>query len=411
MNRRRISPSLTLAAAVLAANASIAGAQTIAIEARWIHTMAGAPIRDGAILITDGRIRAIGPIDAVAVPVGTTVLRAEVATPGLVDAHTVVGLSGRLNQEHDQDQLDDAEPIQPELRAIDAYDAREPLVEWVRSLGVTTIHTGHGPGQVISGQTMIAKTGADTMERAVMVPVAMVAATIGEGATGERDSKKPGTRAKAVATLRTQFVKAREYVDKLADEDPAKRPARDLRLETLARVLSGEIPLLVTAHRHHDILTALRLQREFGFRLVLDGAAEVYEVLDEVKAAAVPLILHPTMARANGERQNLSMSTAARLHEAGVLFAIQSGYESYVPKARVVLFEAGQAAGRGLAPERALAAITIDAARILGVADRVGSLEVGKDGDVALFDGDPLEYTTHCVGVVIEGRVESTIRR
>jgi imidazolonepropionase-like amidohydrolase len=119
------------------------------------------------------------------------------------------------------------------------------------------------------------------------------------------------------------------------------------------------------------------------------------------------VIVHPTMMRAVGEAENLSMETASRLRAAGIPFALQSGYESYVPKTRVVLFEASVAAAHGLTPEQALAAITIDAARILGVAQRLGSLEPGKDGDLALFDGDPFEYTSHVTGVVIEGRVVS----
>ena len=131
------------------------------------------------------------------------------------------------------------------------------------------------------------------------------------------------------------------------------------------------------------------------------------DFLADIQEAGVPVILHPTMARAWGETENLSMATAATLREAGVPFAIQSGYESYVPKTRVVLFEAAVASRYGLAFEDALGSITLQAARLLGIDDRVGSLEPGKDADLALFDGDPFEYTSHCVGVVIDGRVVS----
>jgi len=134
-------------------------------------------------------------------------------------------------------------------------------------------------------------------------------------------------------------------------------------------------------------------------------------VLDELRAAAVPVIPHPTMARSSGELANATMRLPRILADATIPFAIQSGYEAYVPKTRVVLFEAGVATAYGLPPERALAAITIDAARLVGVPDRVGSLEPGKDADLALFDGDPLEYTTHCVGVVIDGGVVSREKR
>jgi imidazolonepropionase-like amidohydrolase len=130
-------------------------------------------------------------------------------------------------------------------------------------------------------------------------------------------------------------------------------------------------------------------------------------VIDEIKAAGVPVILHPTMARPFGEEQNLSMETASLLRKAGIRVALQSGYEGYVPKTRVVLLEAAMAAANGLSFDDALATITIDAAKILGINDRVGSIEPGKDADLALFDGDPFEYTTHVTGVVIDGKVVS----
>ena len=129
--------------------------------------------------------------------------------------------------------------------------------------------------------------------------------------------------------------------------------------------------------------------------------------IDEIKDAGVPVIVHPTMCRATGETENLSFETAATLKAAGIPIALQSGYESYVPRTRVVLFEAGVAAAHGLDFEEALGTITIEAATILGIANRVGSLEVGKDADVALFDGDPFEYTTHCIGVIANGEVVS----
>jgi imidazolonepropionase-like amidohydrolase len=134
-------------------------------------------------------------------------------------------------------------------------------------------------------------------------------------------------------------------------------------------------------------------------------------LIDQIKEAGVPVLIHPTMARAVGDRENLSFQTASRLVAAGIPVALESGYESYVPKTRVVLWEAALAAANGLSFEQALATITIDAARILGIDGRVGSLQVGKDGDVALYDGDPFEYTSHCIGVVIEGNVVSRIVR
>jgi imidazolonepropionase-like amidohydrolase len=377
-------------------------AAQVAVRAGTLHTSAGAPITDGVVLIgADGKIEKVGPASSTAIPPGYKVLAAAVATPGLVDAHSVVGLAGAMNQPHDQMQVEGSAPIQPELRAIDAYNARDPLVGHLRARGVTTIHTGHAPAALVSGQTMVAKTRGGEVDDAALVQVAMIAATLGPDGLGGA-GKPPGTRAKAVALLRAELLKAKDYAAKQAGPED-KRPARDLRLEALARVLKKELPLLVTAERVTDILAALRVADEFGIRLVLDGAAESYLVLDRIKAAGVPVILHPTMARAGGERENLSMETAAVLRKAGVRFALQGGYETYVPKSRVVLFEAAIAAANGLTPSQALDAITIDAARIIGIDARVGSLEPGKDGDVALFDGDPFEYVTHVTQVVIDG--------
>jgi imidazolonepropionase-like amidohydrolase len=381
-------------------------AAQVAIHGETVYTMAGPPIRDGVVLIgADGRIERVGPAASVQAPSAYRTLRARVVTPGLIDAHTVVGLAGALNQPHDQMQLERSAPLQPELRAVDSYNARETLVEWLRRHGVTTIHTGHAPGALISGQTMIAKTRGEDVEEAVLEPLAMIAATIGDAGLAQGD-KSPGTRAKAVALLRSELLKARDYLTRQSGPED-KRPARDLRLEALGRVLAKERPLLLTAHRAADIATALRLAREFDIRIVLDGASEAYLLTSQIKAAGVPIILHPTMWRAVGEAENLSMETAARLRDAGIPFALQSGYEDYVPKTRVVLFEAALAAARGLTFEQALGAVTLEAARILGIDKRVGSIEPGKEGDVVLFDGDPFEYTSHVTTVLIDGRVVS----
>jgi imidazolonepropionase-like amidohydrolase len=397
------------AAAIAISGVAAPVAAQLAVRGETVYTMAGDPIEDGVVLIRDGKIERVGAAASVQVPNGYRQLRAKVVTPGLVDAHTVVGLAGYLNQPHDQDQLETSAPVQPELRAVDAYNARERLVEWLREHGITTMHTGHGPGALISGQTMVVKTRADNADEAVLVPAAMVAATL--GSTGlAQGGRAPGSRSKAVAMLRAELVKAKEYSDKQTGPED-RRPARDLRLETLAKVIRKELPLLVTAHRTHDLLAALRVAREFDIRVVLDGASEAYLITDEIKAAGVPVIVHPTMGRPAGDTENLTMENAALLTRAGIPIALQSGYEGYVPKTRVVLFEAAAAAGRGLAFDRALAAITIDAARLLGVDQRVGSLVAGKDGDVALFDGDPFEYTTRVTGVVIDGQVVSDAAR
>ena len=338
--------------------------------------------------------------------------------PGMVDVRTCVGLSGILNTKSDSDQLESSSPLQPELRAIDAYNPREELVEYIRSFGVTTVHTGHAPGELISGQTLIAKTIGNTVEESLLIDGRAIAATLGEGST-KAGKQSPGTRGKQMAMLRALFIEAQEYKSKLAKQTEAKpdkdtskdKPSepvtRNLKLEALVDVLAGKKALLITADRAQDIASAIRLADEFKIKLWLDSAADAHLMIPEIKAAAITVLLHPSMARASGAKENLSFQTAAKLHAAGIPFAIQGGFEAYVPKVRVILFEAAVAAAHGLSFDAAIESITISPAKILGIQDRVGSIEVGKDADLALFDGDPFEYTTHCVGVVINGQLVS----
>jgi len=392
----------------------------VRINAKLIKTMSPAgDITDGAIVIENGKITGIGKAAAVPTPAGATIIEANIAVPGLIDGRSTVGLSGLLNTKADSDQLERSAPMQPELRAIDAFNPSDPLVEFVRTLGVTTIHTGHAPGELISGQTLIAKTSGGTIADCVITPVAMISATLGPSAH-KGGAAVPGNRSKAIALLRAELIKAQEYRDRLAraakgekvdapaadsKQDAEPKPAgRDLRMESLVDVLSGKTPLLITAQSAQDIAGAMRLAEEFKFRLILDGAAECYMLIDQIKSAGISIIIHPTMARAYGEMQNASFETASKLKAAGIPFCFQAGYEAYVPKTRIVLFEAAMAAAHGLGQEAALRAITIDAATLLGISARVGSLELGKDGDVACYDGDPFEFTTHCTAVVIGGK-------
>ena len=401
------------------ANGLLAG-ESLVVQAKKVVTAAGRTIDDGVIVCVDGKITAVGSGSDISVPADAKVLKSQYAIPGLVDVRTCVGLSGILNIKHDSDQLESSSPIQPELRAIDAYNPREELVEYIRSYGVTTVHTGHAPGELISGQTLIAKTVGNTIEEALMIDGRAIAATLGEAST-KTGKISPGTRGKQMALLRTLLIEAQEYDRKInkaeAKPDPnqakekekAVEPvSRNLKMESMRDVLLGKKALLITADRAQDIATAIRLADEFKIKIWLDSAADAHLMIPQIKAAGISVLLHPSMSRASGDKTNLSFQTAAKLREAGVLFAIQGGYEAYVPKVRVVLFEAAVAAAHGLAFDAAIESITIAPARILGIDNRVGSIEVGKDADIALYDGDPLEYTTHCVGVVINGKVVSS---
>lgn len=373
----------------------------LAVKGETVWTMAGEPISNGVVLINHGKIEAVGAASQIKIPADYKILTAKVVTPGLIDAHSVVGLAGYLNQPNDQMQIETSAPMQPELRAIDAYNAEDRLIEWIRSFGVTTIHTGHAPAALVSGQTMIAKTFGKEVDDATIVPTAMISVTLGESGLAS-GGKSPGTVSKAAAMLRAELIKAQS-----AKPDAPK----DIRAEMWKQIINGDIRLLVTAHKARDIMTALRIAKEFNLKIVLDGVSEAQTVINEIKASGFPVIVHPTMYRAGGETENLSMETASKLKQAGVLVALQSGYENYVPKTRVVLFEAAAAAANGLSQKDALATITIDAARILGIETRVGSIEKGKDADLAMYDGDPFEYTTHCTGTIINGQIVSEIVR
>ncbi|REL39275.1 amidohydrolase [Rhodohalobacter sp. SW132] len=392
-------PFATLSILLICTAVYQANAQQIAVKGEMVYTATGEPIANGVVLISDGIIEEVGPESGVQIPSGYEILEAPVVTPGFIDAHSVVGLAGIYNVDDDQDQLELSGAIQPELRAIDGYNARDELVGVLRDRGITTVHTGHGPGAVISGQTMIVKTIGTTVDQALVDSTTALAMTI--GAVVRNNFDNPGTRSKAIAMLRQELIRAQEYNDR------SENGSRDLKMEALTQLLNGEIYALITAHTSRDILTALRLQREFGFKLLLDGAAEAYMVMDEIKEADVPVIIHPTMMRLGGDGENASFETAGKLADAGITVLFQSGYEAYVPKTRVVHFEAAIAVANGMAHDQAIRALTIDAARVLGLEDSIGSIEEGKQADLVLFTGDPFEYTTTVTRVLINGEVVS----
>lgn len=368
-------------------------APRFAVRARHLHT-GTETIHFGVVVVADGRIESVGR----EAPAGVPVFAADHVTPGLIDAHGAAGLSGAMNLAEDQDQEEKTAPNQAALRALDGFNPREPLLRYLLEHGVTLVHCVPGPGNAISGQAGVFRTFADTTEKAtVLFPSAMVF-NLGEEA--KRDPEKaPGTRMGVAALIRGALAAAGA-----PRKDDEKE--RDLNREALAELLAGKMPALFVGHREDDLLTAIRIAREFGLRAILSQATEGYLVKDEIRAAGVPVLAAPTMQRAGDlERFNTCLENAALLADAGVPVAITSGYESYVPKTRVVLFEAAVAAANGLYFGPALRAVTIDAATILGIADRYGSLEPGKVADLVCYDGDPFEYTTHVTAVYGNGRL------
>ncbi|MGA7321211.1 MAG: amidohydrolase family protein [Candidatus Sulfotelmatobacter sp.] len=393
-------------------------AQTIAVVADKLYTMTSeAQGQPGVILIENGKITAVHM--ASKVPAGYTVMHAAYVTPGLIDAKTTAGISGAYNIPADQDQDEQSEPNTADVRALDSFNPREMLLEYINTYGITTIQAAPGITNPIAGQagifkTVGPKTVGPTVDQLAVKPVSAIVFNLGESPKqfyGKKD-KAPTTRMMTAAIIREGLLNAQAYQKKWADwnasekKDPTKQPSRDLKLEAIGLALRGDVPAIFNAYRADDIDTAIRLAQEFKLKLILSSVTEGYLEAQVIKQSGAAALVGPTLQRLESiETNNASLEDAAILAQAGIPVALMTGFENYVPKNRVLLFEAGVAAGNGLGFEGALRASTIDAAKILGIADRVGSLEAGKDADVVLYDGDPFEYTSHVTAVVVNGKL------
>ncbi|MGB8597315.1 MAG: amidohydrolase family protein [Candidatus Sulfotelmatobacter sp.] len=371
----------------------------------------------GVILIENGKITAVHMGSNV--PAGYTVMHAVYVTPGLIDAKTTAGISGAYNIPADQDQDEQSEPNTADVRALDSFNPREMLLEYINTYGITTIQAAPGITNPIAGQagifkTVGPKTVGPTVDQLAVKPVSAIVFNLGESPKefyGKKD-KAPTTRMMTAAIIREGLLNAQAYQKKWADwnasekKDPTKQPSRDLKLEAIGLALRGDVPAIFNAYRADDIDTAIRLAQEFKLKLILSSVTEGYLETQVIKQSGAAALVGPTLQRLESiETSNASLEDAAILAQAGIAVALMTGFENYVPKNRVLLFEAGVAAGNGLGFEGALRASTIDAAKILGIADRVGSLEAGKDADVVLYDGDPFEYTSHVTAVVVNGKL------
>jgi imidazolonepropionase-like amidohydrolase len=375
----------------------------LAVLAGRIHTVTNGTIESGVILIEDGKIRAIGK--NLPIPAGYKTITANEVTPGLIDAHTVVGLSGALNVPADQDQDESSDPNQADLRVLDSFNTEEALLEFLRQNGITTVHAMPGRVNVFAGQTGVFHTYATTAERAKLRFPAGILVNLGEVPKASYPNKTPLTRMAVAALVRTTLTQAKEYARKRAD-DVSKTP-RNLKFDALEPALAKKLPVIFSAHRADDLMTALRLSKEFDLNPVLDLCTEGYLISDEIVKAKAPVIVHPAMQRIASSMETVNSFTgnAGFLADRGIPIALGTGYEGYVPKTRVVRFEMGIAAVNGLGRERAIKAATLDAAKLLQIDDRTGSIEKGKMADLVLYDGDPLENTTHVMFTIIDGKV------
>ena len=388
-------------------SATLLSAQPQAFIGAKLLPIAGDPIEHGVLVVENGKITAIGPVGDVKIPAGAQEfdVTGKTIMPGLVDSHSHIGGWPGFN-------ADNSEPVQPELRALDGIDARDATIQRAQAGGITTANLMPGSGHLISGQTVYAKLrDTNTVEgMLITLPDGRMAGGV-KMANGTNTLKQakyakfPGSRAKSAALVREAFIDAQEYQKKIAaaGDDSEKLPARDLGLETLSEILDGRRTIQHHTHRHDDILTVLRLKREFGFNVVLQHVSDGWKVADEIAAAGVAcsvIVLDSPGSKL--EARDVAWRTGAVLEKAGVLVGFHT--DDYITDSRFFLRTATLAVRGGMTREGALRALTINNAKILELDDRIGSLEPGKDADFIILNGDPLSVYTVVENTYIEGQ-------
>ena len=352
------------------------------------------------MIVTGDTITAVGKRDEVTIPAGAEVIDAKgkVLFPGLICTHSHIGkVQGG----------DSSGPIQPEVRVLDSIDVRDSTFEKARAGGITMVNIMSGSGHLLSGQTIYLKLrDGDTIEElAVRTPEGAMAGGI-KMANGTNSIKGsppfPGTRGKSAALVREQFVKAQRYREKLAAGGDEK-PDRDLAMEALVEVLEGKRVVHHHTHRHDDILTVLRLQKEFGFKVVLHHVSEAWKVADEIAAAKVPCsIIYLDSPGGKLEARDIEWKNGAELEKRGVLTAFHT--DDPINDSRWFLRSAGLAVRAGMSRQKALEAVTIAGAEMMDQADSTGSLTTGKKADFVILNGDPLSVYTRVLETHVEGR-------
>lgn len=397
---------LGLATVLLCLTPALAQDKTRAFVGAEIVTISGATIKNGVLLVQGGKIVAVGERGSVKIPSDAVTIdvSGKVIMPGLVDSHSHVG--GPAGG-------DGSSPIQSDVRVLDSIDVRESSMMRARAGGITTVNIMPGSGHLSSGQTVYVKLRlGNTIEDLVIRDAQGHIAGGLKMANGTNSIRAggggpfPGTRAKSVALVREQFVKAQDYREKLrrAGDDVTKRPPRDLLMETLVEVLDGKRLVHFHTHRHDDILSVLRLAKEFGFRVVLHHVSEGWKVAKEIAAAGVPCsVIVVDSPGGKLEAVDMRFETAEILVQAGVLVGFHT--DDYITDSRLFLRSAGLAVRAGMPRDKALYAMTMAGARMLDLQDRVGTLEKGKDADFIILSGDPLSVYTHVLQTIVEGNV------
>ena len=387
---------------MLGAPSLFAQEKPLALTGAHIIPIVGQPIENGTLLVQHGKILAVGPAGSVSVPDGAVVqdARGKVIMPGLIDSHSHIG-GGNGG--------DSSNPIQPEVKVLDAIDVRDSSLQKAQAGGITTVNIMPGSGHLISGQTLYLKNRDGNKIDDLLITNADGTIAGGlkmaNGTNSRRDPPFPGTRAKSAALVREEFIKAQEYKNKIAraNGDAEKMPARDLGLEMIVDVLDGKRTVQHHTHRHDDILTVLRLQKEFGFKVVLHHVSDGWKVADEIAAAGVPCsVIMVDSPGGKLETRDVDWKTPMVLEKAGVLVGFHT--DDPITDSRLFLRSAGYAVRAGMSRTAALAGLTIANAKILGLQERVGSLEAGKDADFILLSGDPLSVYTHVLETWVDGK-------
>ena len=381
----------------------------VAIVGGRVVPITGPEIEQGTVLIENGRISAVG--ESVAVPDGAQVVDAAGAwvLPGFIDAHAHVGVSEEAEGWAGQDTNEMTEPVTAQVRAIDAINPADLGFRDAISGGVLAVNVNPGSGNPIGGQTVALKCWGRTVDQMALRQPSGMKSALGENPKrvyGEQ-KKTPSTRLGTAAVIRGALVAAANYLERIdaeqrkpeADRKPVER---DLKLEALGLVLRKQIPWRQHCHRADDIATAIRIADEFGYDLVIDHGTEAHLLADLIAARGTPVIIGPLFtSRSKVELRNRSLANPGRLAKAGVTIAITTDHP--VVPINFLVHQASLAVKDGLDRENALRALTINPARIAGIDDRLGSIEPGKDADLVIWSGDPLDVLSRAVRVFVDG--------
>lgn len=373
------------------------------IKNATILTMESNPFK-GCLLIENGKIKEMA--EEIDIACETIAAEGRIVTPGLIDAHCHVGMWEDGMDFEGADGNEMTEPVTPHLRAIDAINPMDRAFEDAYQAGVTTISTGPGSSNVIGGQFAVIKTFGNRIDDMIVKAPSAIKCAFGENPKkvyGEQH-KAPLTRMATAALLRQALIEAKEYLKNKEAEDEDKHPDFDMQHEALIPLFKKEIPLKAHAHRADDIFTAIRIAKEFDLKITLDHCTEGHLIVDYLKQEGLPAIVGPSLSeRSKVELRSLTFETPGILNKAGIKIAIMTDH-GVIPIQYLSLC-AALAAKAGMDKEEALKAITLYPAEILEIEDRVGSLKVGKDADIVIWDRHPLDMESRVLTTIINGKV------